>query len=200
MNVNFTPDLISRTPRAIASVMHRGFESAAASYRGDTPNTIRTLRLSGDDDPNDKNYTSTDEEADEFKDEPYEHESSPELSEDENYSIRNIETPGDESFEDSYLLEMEEKLGHKISAFSPLHQIRRTPVSISNSASGPISTQEKMENLQHKRDPKKYIPPPKRNPKKSRLNVNKDGSPYLNHPPDAQLRKEMEGNTPDQPG
>lgn len=201
--MSFTPDLISRTPGAIASAMHRSFESVAASYRGDTPQTIRTLRLSGNDDPNDRNYTSTDEEADEFKDEPYEHESSPELSEADNYSVRNIENPQDEyykSFEDSYLLEMEEKLGHKISAFSPLHQIRRTPMPISNSTSSPVKIQEKTENLQHKRDPKKYIPPPKRNPKKSRLKVNKDGSPHFNHTPDTQIRKEMDGNTPDQLG
>lgn len=192
MNVSFTPDLIYRTPGAIASAMHRSFESVAASYQGNTPNTIRTLRLSGNDDPNDKNYTSTDEEADEFKNEPYEHESSPELSEDDNYSVRSTENPEDEyynSSEDSYLLEIEEKLGHKISAFSPLHQIRRTPV-----------PKEKMENLQHKRDPKKYIPPPKRNPKKSRLKVNKDGSPHLNQTPNTQLDGGMEGKTPDQPG
>lgn len=197
------------------------FESTSWQPWKDTPETIRTLRLNRNDDPNDRNYTSTDEEADEFKDEPYENESSPGLegeSEDDNYSLqRSMEAPGDkydEGFEDSYLLEMEEKLGHKRSAFSPLHQIRRTPTptpAVSNPTStwelvGPVTIlrrnlQKTMENLQRKQDLGKSRPLPKQNPRKSRIKISSDGSPQLQNTPDAQLRKEIEaGKTPSQSG
>lgn len=212
MNVSFTSNPISRTPSAIVSALYRSF--GPVSYRPDTPNTIRTLKLNSDDDPDDKSYTTTDEEADEFKDEPYEYESEPGLEdEDDNYSVQNPEDEYDEGFEDSYLLEMEEKLGQKISAFSPLRQINRTPVPVNNSASGwgavhqsgPVTIlrrniQQKMENLERQPDPQKRMPPPKRNPNKRKLKVGKDGSPHLEITPDIQLRKEMEGNTPGQSG
>lgn len=210
MSVSFASNPISRTPSAIVSALYKSF--GPVSHRPDTPNTIRTLKLSSDDDPNDKNYTSADEEADEFKDEPYEYESELE-DEDNSYSVQNPEDEYDEGSEDSYLLEVEEKLGRKISTFSPLPQINRTPIPVNNSASGwgpapqlgPVTIlrrniQQNMENLERQQDPQKRMPPPKRNPNKRKLKVGKDGSPQLDITPDIQLRKEMEGNTPDQSG
>lgn len=216
MSVSFASNPISRTPSAIFSSLYKSF--GPISHQPDTPNTIRTLKLSSNDDPNDKNYTSADEEADEFKDEPYEYESEIELEdEDDSYSVQNPEDEYDESFEDSYLLEVEEKLGQKISAFSPLHQISRTPIPVpipvNNSVSGwgpapqsgPVTIlrrniQQNMENLERQQDPQKRMPPPKRNPNKRKLKIGDDGSPQLDITPDIQLRKEMEGNTPNQPG
>lgn len=175
------------------------------------------MRLSHDDDPNDRNYTSTDEEVDKFKDEPYENESSPESEGESEDGIPRIIGNGygerskegvknyGEYLEDSYLLEMEEKLGHRISAFSPARQIRRTPIITSaRGLAGQVgpatilrhNIQESMKNLQRKQDQKKSWT----NSRKRRIKISNDGSPETQNTPDTQLRKEIEeGKTPDQP-
>lgn len=207
-------------PGIVSSALHKSFGPPIhrQSWQ-EIPNTIHSLRLDINDDPNDRNYTSTDEEADEFKDEPYENESSPGSEEDDDYFIQeamNNEYDGkfeeaEENYddyyeEDSYLLEVEGKLGVKRSAFSPLREIRRTPVPV-NDQSFPASIirrniREKMANLQRKYEQdlnyKQSRLPFKQKHKKSKVRISSNGSPRLQITPDIQLRKEM-SETPDQP-
>lgn len=217
--MSFSSDLdLPRTPGTVTSALHRSFKPDNWKPWQDTPSTIRTIKLNNDDDPNDRNYTSTDEEVDEFKDD----ESSPRSeseSEDDIYNIprsignersKEVAKNYGEYPRDSYLLEMEEELGHRRSAFSPLRQIRRTPpmTSVPGLASqvGPATMlrhniQESMENLRRKQDQKKSWTIPKRNSRKRRIKIGNDGSPELQNTPDIQLRKDIEeSRTPNQPG
>lgn len=204
--------LYSRGPSTAPSALSRSFGLVDEQPQNETIQTLKQV----EDDPNDINYTTTDEEQDEFENEPYENELSLGPEDESDDGIFEEETVVDleeeeYDYEDISLLGEDEPETKKRS-FVPMRDLQRTPVPAKSTPPSQSTTVRKRvdpsnpvtilrrnmdNNLKTLRREDQSLPPLKSKVRKGKVKISNDGSPQLENTPDAQLRRQMhERDTP----